>query len=328
MSDAPTVYSERFLYGYRDRLLPHVDAVGVPASYLTTPGAEISVDKYAALLHLAAEKVDPLIGFEIGKSLKYSDIGVLGYAAAACRDVEGMLRILEKYIYVFCHLNRFHLDLGQAFSAFSYSFPVAEVAHRRHDEEMAIVSIVNFIRQCTGRPFVPEYVEFAHPRPDAPIERYTDHFGCDVYFNRGRNAFCFRNEVLACPLVTADPRHLDALDFYLADQLKHREGGGELVARLRHLITVSLSNGEVHVCDIARQLGMSARTMQRHLRDCDTSFSELVEGCRRTLAIDYVKSTDYSLTEVALMLGYGELSSFSRAYKRWTGKSPRETRSY
>jgi AraC-like DNA-binding protein len=84
--------------------------------------------------------------------------------------------------------------------------------------------------------------------------------------------------------------------------------------------------GTPDLVKVASQLGMSKRTLQRKLAEKDIVFSDLVESISRTIAMDYVQHTDYSLTDVALMLGYAELSSFSRAFKRWSGVSPQQAR--
>ncbi|MNR61324.1 HTH-type transcriptional regulator VirS [compost metagenome] len=71
---------------------------------------------------------------------------------------------------------------------------------------------------------------------------------------------------------------------------------------------------------------MSVRTLQRRLTEHSLDFSQLVEGIRRSLAEDYVARSDYSLTEIALLLGYSEASSFSRAFRRWTHSTPQQYR--
>ena len=77
---------------------------------------------------------------------------------------------------------------------------------------------------------------------------------------------------------------------------------------------------------MARSLGMGPRTLQRRLAEQQVEFSQLVEDVRRALARQYVAGGEYSITEVALLLGYAEASSFSRAFRRWTGQSPQAYR--
>jgi AraC-like DNA-binding protein len=71
---------------------------------------------------------------------------------------------------------------------------------------------------------------------------------------------------------------------------------------------------------------MTARSLQRRLRDESTTFSKLVDEARRELAEDYIHDPNFSLMEIAFILGFSDFSSFSRAYKRWTGMSPSKVR--
>jgi len=92
------------------------------------------------------------------------------------------------------------------------------------------------------------------------------------------------------------------------------------------LIDIALSEGVPTVTDIASQLGMSGRTLQRRLSDKGASFQSLVDLARRELAEQLLKDTDYSLAEVAFLTGFAEQSGFTRAFKRWAGQTPRSYR--
>ena len=100
----------------------------------------------------------------------------------------------------------------------------------------------------------------------------------------------------------------------------------DFISKIRHLISNSLISGMPDQKRIADQLGMSARTLQRRLHDKQVVFADLVDDIRYTVAQDYVTHSEFSLTDVAMMLGYNELSSFSRAFKRWSGVSPHQLR--
>ena len=143
-----------------------------------------------------------------------------------------------------------------------------------------------------------------------------------MVFDRKSNRIHFDKTILTAPVLSSDPGLLKALRFYLDDRLKVRSEKEDLVAKLRHLISSSLVNGVPDQKRIAEQLGMSARTLQRRLRDNEVVFADLLDEIRCAIAQDYVSHSEFSLTDVSMMLGYGELSSFSRAFKRWTGSSP------
>lgn len=320
-----TLYSERILHRYAKELMPYADRAGVPRDFLLRHDVEIPVEAYARLLDEGAHHVDPLIGFEIGKHMVPADLGAMGHAAAAAATVQDMLQLVSRYLLVFSHVNGLRLAVGSTESMASYRYPIANVSMRRHDVELALATIVNYTRQFTGRHIVPIRVEFSHRRP-CPDQRFETFFGCDIEWERPGNRVYFETEVMKLRQITHDPSLLEALLFYMDTQMKVRGEDRALIDKVRHVISTTLSEGEVHIQDVARQLGMSQRSLQRHLKAMNAVFSDLVEECRKHLAEDYVRSTAYPLTEIALMLGYGELSSFSRAYKRWTGESPQQAR--
>ncbi len=100
----------------------------------------------------------------------------------------------------------------------------------------------------------------------------------------------------------------------------------DIVSRVRTWVLEQLSEGEVNEAAAAAAMAMSTRNLNRKLQEQDTSFKALLNETRRSLAEQYVADPSLTLTEISFMLGFSEASSFSRAYKRWTGKSPSEAR--
>ena len=98
----------------------------------------------------------------------------------------------------------------------------------------------------------------------------------------------------------------------------------DIVSRVNSLLVANLPAGEYGKEDAARELHMSARTLQKKLQEAGTSWRELLEGTRKELAISYLRSGRYSLAEITFMLGFNDTSSFSRAFRRWTDRPPGE----
>ncbi|MDT4871125.1 HTH-type transcriptional regulator VirS [compost metagenome] len=99
-----------------------------------------------------------------------------------------------------------------------------------------------------------------------------------------------------------------------------------MLSQVAHHITSGLSSGSVSLEQVASDLNMGLRTLQRRLAEHNVDFSQLVEDVRRSLAESYVMQSDYSLTEIALLLGYSEASTFCRAFRRWTQLTPQQFR--
>ena len=100
----------------------------------------------------------------------------------------------------------------------------------------------------------------------------------------------------------------------------------DIIARVQSALMDQLSNGHVSDDSVAESLHMSVRTMHRKLAEVDTSFRTLLVDMRRNLAELYILDNSLTLTEISLLLGFSEPSSFSRAFKSWTGTAPSEAR--
>ena len=317
----PTIHSEGFFARLEDKFRPFVAELGIPDSVFSRQDVEISTTKYAELLETVAREIDPDIGLEMGERLTAKDMGVVGHAISAAPDVRTMLRLMSSYLYVFSQSNTMRLDVGENRAALTYKVTILSPEQRRQDAECSLAYVTSLIRQLSGLEFKPQLIEFVHSRPRSVI-RHKQVFGCEVAFSRKSNRLHLDKRILNAPILSFDPGLLQALRFYLDDRIKVRSETEDLLAKIKHLISSSLVNGVPDQKRIAENLGMSARTLQRRLRDKDVVFADLVDEIRCAIAQDYVSHTEFSLTDVSMMLGYGELSSFSRAFKRWTGSSP------
>ncbi len=277
------------------------------------------------MLECVARSSDPHIGLTVAQTIQISDLGALGHAVTAAPTVGDGLRLLAQYLYVFAHANVLRLDIGKSLFVLGYHLTDIHLAVHQQDTEMSIGIAAAAIREISGREVNPIVVEFEHARPHYHEELAT-HFGCEVLYDRATNGLQYPIRVLDLPTTSADASLLQALEFYLADRLKLRAEDEDLLAKVHHLIATSLSEGVPDIDVVAAALGLSRRTLQRRLSDADEVFSDLVDRVRREIATDYVSHSNHSLIDIALMLGYQEASSFSRAFKRWTGVSPQKMR--
>ena len=321
----PTILSEGFFARFEDTFRPFVAELGISDAVFTHQDVEVATTKYAELLETVAREVDPHIGLEMGENLTAQDMGVVGHAISAAPDIGTMLRLMVTYLSVFSQSNIMRLDIGEKRAALTYKATILSPEQIRQDAECSLAYFVSLIRRLSGSEIKPQLVEFVHSRPKSVV-RHQQVFGCEVVFNRKSNLLHLDKEVLGLPVLSSDPGLLTALCFYLDDKIKVRSESEDFIAKIRHLISSSLVNGVPDQKRIADQLGMSARTLQRRLHDKQVVFADLVDDIRYTVAQDYVAHSEFSLTDVSMMLGYNELSSFSRAFKRWSGVSPHQLR--
>lgn len=321
----PTIRSEHLFAKFESQFRPFVARLDIPDSVFARRDVEVSTTRYADLLEMVAREANPNIGLEMGERMSLQDLGVLGHAMAATATVGDMLAVMSKYLYVLSHSNTMRVDAGESKVACTYDCTILQPELVRQDAECVLSLVTTAIRRVTMRDFAPSLVEFVHAR-FPPAKRHRAIFGCEVKFSARSNRLHFNRKVLDYPVVSSDSGLLEALLFFLEDKLKIRSEEEDVLAKTRHLIANSLSRGVPDQKWIASQLGMSVRTLQRKIVDRGMVFSDLVDEVCRSIAMDYVLHSEYELTDISLMLGFGELSSFSRAFKRWYGSSPQQFR--
>lgn len=325
-----TVYAEALLLRHRDLFHPFLAAVGLGEEVLERADAKIPLRQYNALLETAAEHVDPCLGLRLGLGLLQEPgsttlFGGFGHAVRSAPDVRTMLEFISRFLVVHAQANELSWRLRGGRLEISYRVTDPSVTHRQQDAEFAIGSLFSRLREMTGEKFAPLRVDFAHPQP-ADISLHQQAFQCPLRFDQPTNTLVWPGEMLDEPLLTADARLFRALLPGLEEERRQRLADTDLTTRISLVIESRLGSGEFGIDEVARELCMSKRTLQRRLQELQLEFVDLVEEIRQALAIDLVSHSSLSLTKIAQQLGYAEASSFTRAFRRWTGLTPREYR--
>jgi AraC-like DNA-binding protein len=152
------------------------------------------------------------------------------------------------------------------------------------------------------------------------------HFGCRVCFKADRNALVFRSSDLDRPFVTHNEELLTAITTHVESELKARSASVNVGEQVKDALRRSLAGKRPTLQDVAQELGMGARTLQRRLTEAGFTFQQLVEDTRRELARHYLKQRAVELNEAAFLLGFEDANSFFRAFQVWEGTSPSEWR--
>ena len=191
----------------------------------------------------------------------------------------------------------------------------------RHTAEFIVAAWVRVGRLITSTDWAPLEVRFAHPPPPDPAE-HVDFFQTTVHFSRGENALVLPAALLDTPCARAEPALVAVLDQYAADRLERAPGTNNFANRVRMVIADELQGGEPTTTRVAARLRMSVRTLNRLLANEGTSHRQMLETLRQELATRHLASDLMSTSEIAFLLGFSELASFHRAFKRWTGVTP------
>jgi AraC-like DNA-binding protein len=177
----------------------------------------------------------------------------------------------------------------------------------------------------TGRRINPLRVELKRPAGNRRL--YESHFRCPVTFGARHNRLIFRAEDMNQPFLTYNPELLELIAPQLDAELKQQQADDGLKPQVKTILKKLLAGHRPRLEDVARELGTSARTLQRRLLDEGMSFHALVEEARRELAKHYLLQSSLELNETAYLLGYEDPNSFILAFHKWEGASPGEWRS-
>ncbi len=191
--------------------------------------------------------------------------------------------------------------------------------------EMCFAWTVTIGRRGTGRSVNPSRVELR--RPEASRRLYEDYFGCPVRFGARRNKLFFRAEDVSQPFVTHNPELLELVAPQLEAELKQQLANSPLKEQAKGILKRLLAGQKPRLEDVAVELRVSNRTLQRRLLGEGITFHDLVEKARREMGQHYLSQPSLELNETAYLLGYEDPNSFIRAFHKWEGTSPGEWRS-
>ncbi|WP_440466476.1 AraC family transcriptional regulator [Pseudomonas sp. YH-1] len=325
MRSARTVLSENFFRRFRSCFEPYLGPLGIDPQVLERADVEIPGEQYVALWEAAAQS-SPSVGIELGIQTEADDFGALGHALYCAPSVEKALKTLQQFIVVFAQESMFDYELDGRELIVEYQVTIPTVVQRRQDAEFAITSVLRMLNLITSSNLRPTRMDFEHERPaDTSVHKQV--FQCPLYFNQPSNRIHFPLETLQLPVVRGNERLYRALEPYLERERQQRAVSDELLSQVTRMIAAEMSSGAPSLDEISEQLNLSRRTLQRRLKEHGIEYSSLVEDVRRELALAYIKDSDYSMTEISLLVGYAESGSFTRAFRRWTGHSPQQYRS-
>jgi AraC-like DNA-binding protein len=267
---------------------------------------------------------DPLFGLHFANG---QDPEVFGCITALCRaapDMRTAVSCLIDYLPI-VHSPEAALELVEGSESAELRWSVNSDLGVNDQANLQALMLNLKLLRAIGKPgFSPSYIELtinARPNDVAEIE---DLVGCRIRNRARNNAIGFSRRLLEVPITSSNRLLFRLLGGYL-DRVKN-VNRATLADRVGAYIRGGLPMGTCSIDRCADKLGMSVRTLQDHLAQDSTSFSELMEQQRLALARVYLRNEETSLDEIAEWLGYGEQTSFGRAFKRWTGTTPRKFR--
>jgi AraC-like DNA-binding protein len=279
---------------------------------------------WAAAMRLVRDDGLPIV---VARTFELAHYPLLGFAAMTAPSVREALGRVVRFSRLLTTSGQWSLEESGTIARLRWSREGPRTLGQRVANESVLAEMLHGIRQTVGRDVAVIAVSFRHPAP-ADLRAHAAHFGARLAWSQP-----FDELALPRPLLDDAPRYANpALATHFEHQvlaaLRQADAGAHetVVERTRRLVGEALLGGEPVAAQVAKRQGMSERTLRRALAAEQASFRELVEEVRRARAEAMLDDPRRSLAEVALSLGFSELSAFSRAYKRWTGRAPSRSR--
>jgi AraC-like DNA-binding protein len=305
---------------------PLFTKAGIDWDRITDPNARFPMQRMQKLWKLAVEATgDPCLGLTAARQFQPALLHGLGLAWLVSDTLLDAFGRLVRY----ARLINTALDFRVEEQPDSIDLVTVLPEVLPPDFEYAAIDLgmAAFLRMCqitAGRSITPRYVTLQRPSP-ACLARFEDIFGTSIKYGALVNRLCFDRDLLTRPLASANPELARINDQVVTDYLA-RYDRDSIAMQVRSKIIQQLPDGIPRQEVIADTLNVSLRSLQRKLKEEETSFKNLLEDTRQQLALHYLRDTRRSIGEITYLLGFSEPSNFTRAFKRWTGKSPLQYR--
>ncbi|MCF0052429.1 AraC family transcriptional regulator [Dyadobacter sp. LJ53] len=271
---------------------------------------------------------DELIGLHMGRRMRPTAYGMIGFLLQTCKDVKEVLHSISQYNETFSSIYTYTLEL-QPDRAVLYMEPDALWAAKyptsaRQASDIGKSSAVYILRTLTGKKLTPVHAFFSHGRMHA--DGYRKVLECELTFNAPRDGLVFRRSDMDLAVLGHDVSLFTLFESLLLEKQKQLSAGKSFSEVIRTSILSSFK-GQIPPIDIiAAHLKMHTRTFQRRLSAEKMSYRSVCNDLRRELALAIIAQSDKSINEIAELLGYADHTSFRRAFKSWTKSLPKTAR--
>lgn len=301
-----------------------VGNTGVDLSLLNSEEPKVPFDSLALLFERAAELTgDDLVGFRHAQNSDYRRLGLIAFTGISSPDVRSLLHTLSRYQRINSDVLLMDSSQLDDKGILRWHYQVPRQVVRQQFVEFNATGLVHVLRRLTRREVTPVHLGFRHFRR-ANLQPLSRYFGRVPELGSAENCLHFKLDDLDLPLQTSDHLLNRMLTNFSEDALKGLACSKPSLANsVEEIIARAPTKNQ---SEVAKELGMSARTLSRRLSDADTSFFQVVEGYREAVSKNMLRDSDFQLTEIAFVLGYSDLSTFSTAFRRWTGRTPSDYR--
>jgi AraC-like DNA-binding protein len=298
---------------------------GLPVELLDQTRILLTTEEFFRLynaIHVVSG--DPSIGLKIASEERIERYNPTAIAALYSRSFRDALQRIARYKRLTCPED-IRITEGRKECTVEFIWLLAEEAEPPTLIDVCFAWVLTIARRGLGRNICPVRVELK--RPEANLRLYEKYFGCGVKFGARHNRLIFHADDVAQNFLTHNPDLLELVAPQLEAELTQQLADKSLQEQVKGVLKKFLAGQRPRLEDVARELRLSARTLQRRLLTERMTFQNLVEEARREMAQHYLLQSSLELNETAYLLGYEDPNSFIRAFHQWEGTSPGEWRS-
>jgi len=303
---------------------PVLAGAGFNPAQFTDPDIEVPYIEASRLLaRCVATTGCRHFGLLVGEHAGPSSLGLAGFILSTAPDVGNALRSLLQHLDLHDQGGVPTLQIMGRTTRLGYAIHLSGVAASEQICDISIAIGCNIMRNLCGKTWNPSEVLLSTRQPQN-LTPYRHFFRAPIRFNADQCALAFPTRWLDHQIPGADALLHQHLEKEAAELHNHRKT--DFVGSLRGQLRKSLASGQCTVSDIARQLHMHERTLNRRLQAEGTSFRHELDGIRYEMARQYLAETAMPIARIAAALNYADASAFNRAFKRWTGITPAQWR--
>ncbi len=292
-----------------------------PRARLVADARVSIVSTFACFAHCMQALDDPAFPIHVARSVALTDYSVLGFASMTSANAEVVFERLARYGHLISDSGLWRAKVTSAHVELNWVRAGRRTLGHRAANECAIAEIVGGMRAGFAGQVPVIRIHFRHPQP-RDTGAHRAHFGVPIVWGSSRDGIDLELAFLYARPSGENP----ALSQYFSDVLERSaRAHATCVDRVRAVLVAGLSSGPPSSTALARELGMSERTLRRTLADEGTTYRALLDALRREAALELLESKR-TVTETAFLLGFSETSALSRAFRRWYGTSTRDVK--
>jgi len=298
---------------------------GIDPAAIEQADSRLDRQQVIALWHSARELTqDPYIGLKAANFSTPSSFSALGLAMAASKNGLDALQRLVRFSQVISNGSVVSLDQKNGLVS-ATQHHIVDVAGQTyfHGIECIFAMSLQALRSISSQALSPVDVHFEH-HINGDLAPFEQAFNCPVYPNT-HNSISFKLDDLLSPHVFANSQLADTLDNWITENLTQAEDD-LLSTRVKKYLLKNIAYGITEQKQVAKDLAISARILQRQLKKEGTTYSAILDECRKKIACKLLTKNTTPIIEIAFLLGFSDQSNFSRAFKLWTGKTPKQFR--